>query len=206
MPSIFRHVLRLLLHLGFLGPLVLGIADSSFLFLPIGNDLLIVILVARHQATFWVYCLTGAVGSAIGVLLIDLVARKLGKAGVQKLAGKRRFEYLQKKIDKRGGYFVSLAALSPPPFPFTMVVATTSALGYPRKKMLAVVFGSRLLRFLILSALAVKYGRGILRVINTDAFRYSVIAVAVLCLIFSAFSIAKWVATSKGGRREQATA
>ena len=206
MPSIFRQILRMLLHLGFLGPLALGIADSSFLFLPIGNDLLIVILVARHHTTFWAYCLTGAIGSTIGVLLVDLVARKLGESGVQKMTGPRRFKYLQKKIATRGGYFVGLAALSPPPFPFTMVIATTSALGYSRKKLLGIVFGSRLLRFLIISALAAKYGRGILRIISTDAFRFTVIAFAVVCVIFSVFSIAKWFTTAKGSRSEPAPA
>lgn len=197
MSSFFRQVLQVLLHLGFLGPLALGIADSSFLFLPIGNDLLIIILVARHHAQFWIYCLTGALGSTIGVYLVDLVARKLGETGVQKMVGQRRFNYLKNKINKRGGFFVSFAALSPPPFPFTMLVATTCALGYSRNKLLGIVFVARLVRFLIFSALAIKYGQGILRIINTNWFKYSAVALAAACLVLSALSIAKWVRTGK---------
>ena len=197
MHSFFRQALQVLLHLGFLGPLALGIADSSFLFLPIGNDLLIVILVARHHSEFWLYTLTGAIGSTLGVLLVDLTARKLGESGIQKMAGQRRFEYLKKKVNRRGAFFVAFSALSPPPFPFTMVVATTCALGFSRKKLLGVVFVSRIVRFLIFSALAVLYGRRILRFIETPAFRYSVIALAVLCVIVSAFSIAKWARAGK---------
>jgi len=32
------------------GPLVLGIADSSFLVLPFGNDVLLTVLIARNHA------------------------------------------------------------------------------------------------------------------------------------------------------------
>lgn len=197
MSAFFRQVLQILLHLGFLGPLALGIADSSFLFLPIGNDLLIVILVARHHSQFWLYSLTGALGSTIGVWLVDLVSRKLGETGVQKLTGPRRFEYLKRKINKRGGLFVSFAALSPPPFPFTMMVATTCALGYSRRKLLAIVFSARLLRFFIFSFLAMRYGARILQVIQTDWFKYSAIALAVVCLLLSGLSIARWVSSGK---------
>lgn len=175
----------------------MGVADSSFFFLPIGNDLLIVILVARHHERFWIYTLMGALGSTIGVLLMNLVAGKLGESGVQKLAGQRRFEFLKRKISKRGGIFVALGALAPPPFPFMMVVATTSALAYPRTKLLPIVFGARVVRFLIFSALAVKYGRGILRAINTDWFKYSAIGLAVLCITVSAITITKWVHTGR---------
>ena len=51
-----RHLLAWLLKLGVFGPLLLGIADSSFLFLPFGNDLLVVILVARNHAPFALPC------------------------------------------------------------------------------------------------------------------------------------------------------
>jgi membrane protein YqaA with SNARE-associated domain len=183
----------------------MGTADSSFLFVPVGNDLLVVALVARHHSEFWIYVLSGALGSAAGVFLLDLVARKAGEAGVQKVAGQKRFNYLKKKTGQRGGWFVALACLAPPPFPFTMLVATTSALGYPRKKLLAIVAGAKALRFLVLALLAFKYGHGILRIIQTDAFKYSAIGLAVLCLIVSGFSIAKWVTSGRAKEPEPAS-
>jgi len=80
------------------------------------------------------------------------------------------------------------------------MVATVSALAYPRLKLLAVVAGSRLVRFIILSLLAIKYGRAIVRIINTPAFKWSVGTVAALCLVVSAFSILKWVRAGRSGR------
>ena len=133
-------------------------------------------------------------------LSLDLVARKLGESGVQKVTGQSRFEYLKKKIGQKGGYFLALACLSPPPFPFTMLVATICALSYPRRKLLAIVAVCRLMRFLLLSYLAIHYGRRILRMINTSEFKYAMIAFAIVCLIVSGFSIAKWVNTSRAER------
>ena len=197
MSNFLQHVFRILLHIGYFGPLLLGIADSSFLFLPIGNDLLIVALVARHHQTFWLYVLSGTCGSTLGVFFLDVVARAIGETGVQHITGKRRFEYLKRKAGQKAALFIALACLAPPPFPFTMLVATTSALGYSRKKLLATVAACRALRFFILSLLAIKYGQSILRIINTPAFKWTVGILGALCLVISGFTIAKWVKTSR---------
>lgn len=197
MSNFFHHIFQLLLGTGYLGPFLLGTADSSFLFLPIGNDLLIVFLVAGHHQNFWIYTLSGALGSTLGVFFLDVVARAIGETGVQSITGKSRFEYLKRKAGQKAGMFITLACLAPPPFPFTMLVATTSALGYSRKKILAIVFACRTLRFFVLSMLAIRYGKSILQIINTPAFKWSVGAFGVLCLILSGFTIAKWVRTSR---------
>ena len=53
-------VLAFLLHLGYFGPVLMGILDSSFLFLPFGNDLLVVTLVARHHQGWPWYVIAAA--------------------------------------------------------------------------------------------------------------------------------------------------
>ena len=40
--SVLSHLFTILLHLGFAGLIIVGVLDSSFLFLPLGNDLLVV--------------------------------------------------------------------------------------------------------------------------------------------------------------------
>ncbi len=102
MSSFFHHLLRFLFHLGYFGPVVMGVLDSSFLFLPFGNDLLVVALVAQHHQGYLFYVLAAVCGSTAGVFLLDLIARKLGEEGIRKVAGNRRFEYLKGKIGKRG--------------------------------------------------------------------------------------------------------
>ena len=179
---------------------MLGIFDSSFLFLPFGNDLLVVALTARHHQGYLLYVLAAACGSVIGVLVLDLIARKIGEGGVTKIAGKRRFEYLKRKIGEQGGKTLVLGCLAPPPFPFTMVVAINSALGYPRNRILVTVGLSRAVRFLILGALAIKFGRAIIHVINSSGFRYFMYGFTAICVVGSVLSIVNWVRKGRPGR------
>lgn len=184
----------------------MGVMDSSFLFLPFGNDLLVVAVVARNHDGWPFYVLSAVCGSTLGVFFLDLVARKAGEAGIQKIAGQRRFESLKKRFEKHGAWGVALACLSPPPFPFTMVIAVTSALGYPKPKLLGTVAASRAVRFTILSLLALHYGREILRVMNTPQFKWTMIAFTMLCIVGSVFSVMKWLKGGRSFREAQAAA
>jgi membrane protein YqaA with SNARE-associated domain len=195
--TILRHLLRFLIHLGYFGPFVMGLMDSSFLFLPFGNDLLVVGLVARNHNGYLGYVFSAVCGSTVGVFLLDLIARKGGEAGVRKVAGSKRFEYLKRKVGQKGGVAIIVGCLAPPPFPFTMVVATSSALGYPRKSLLLLVAISRAARFLILGFLAIKFGRTLLRVANSDPFRWTMIVFVIICVVGSVLSISKWVRRGK---------
>jgi len=186
-----------LLQLGRLGPLVLGIADSSFLFLPFGNDILLIVLIARHRELAWQYVPIAAAGSAIGVVLLDLVARKGGEAGLEKMVSKKRFDYLKEKIGKRAAYMVALACIAPPPFPFTPVIAAASAFQYPRKKLVAVVFATRFVRFSIIAALAFLFGREILSVVQSSGFFWTMVGFIVICVIGSVYSVLGWIRRSK---------
>ena len=186
--------------MGYFGPFVLGIFDSSFLFLPFGNDLLVLTLTARHHQGYLIYVLSAALGSALGVLLLDLFARKLGEGGVTKVVGKRRFSYLKRKVSEHGAKALVLACLAPPPFPFTMAIAVNSGLGYPRKRLLLIVAGSRAVRFLILGALAIKYGRAIIHIINSNWFKDFMYGFTALCLIGSVLSVVNWIRKSRSRR------
>ena len=201
MSHAFRPFLHFLFHLGYFGPFVLGILDSSFLVLPFGNDLLVVGLIAHHHAGFLWYVLSAACGSTVGVLLLSSVARKFGEEGIRKVAGQKQFDKLKKKIGDRSGVAVAIGCLAPPPFPFTMVIAASSALGYSLWRILTINFVSRAVRFTVLGFLALKFGTVILRIAKTPVFVWSMVAFIALCLIASAFSIWHWV-RSTGGKKQ----
>ena len=198
-----HHLLRSLLHLGYFGPFVLGIFDSSFLFLPFGNDLLVVALTARHHDNYLIYVVSAAAGSTLGVFFLDLVARRLGEDGITKVAGKRRFEYLKRKIGQHGAKTLVIGCLAPPPFPFTMLVAVNSALGFPRPKLLGIVAVSRAARFVILGALALKFGRAIIHMVNSNGFKDFMYGFTAVCLAGSIYSITGWL--RKGRSRSPGT-
>jgi membrane protein YqaA with SNARE-associated domain len=197
----FRPFFILLLHIGYFGPLLMGALDSSFLFLPFGNDLLVVTLVARHHQGLPWYVLAAAAGSTIGVFVLAMVAGKLGEEGIKKMAGAKRFDKLSAMIGKHGGKAIALACIAPPPFPFTMVIAAASALAYSRLRICVINFFTRGVRFLILGLLAIKYGKAFLKMADSDVFRWSMIAFIALCLAGSAFSIYGWLRNVRPRRK-----
>jgi membrane protein YqaA with SNARE-associated domain len=199
--KVFHPLFVFFLHLGYFGPLLLGIFDSSFLFLPFGNDILVVLLIANHHQGFPFYVLMAATGSTSGVFFLDLVARRLGEPGIEKMAGKRRFETLKKKVGSRAGVALVTASLLPPPFPYTLVIATASALKYSRLRLLIFNWFGRAIRFTIIGVLAIEFGHAVISVAKSDAFRYAMIGFVALCLAGSIFSIWNWVRHTRAHRR-----
>ena len=94
----------------------MGVLDSSsFLFLPFGNDLLLVVLVVRHHAYLPLYVLAASLGSATGVLLLDLVCRRGGEEGLKKMMSGKRINYLKKKMSQRAAAPLIVACLGATP-------------------------------------------------------------------------------------------
>ena len=77
----------------------------------------------------------------------------------------------------------------PPPFPFTAIVAATAAFRYPRKKLLGFIAVGRLIRFSIEAALAIHYGRWIVRQARSPLLEHIMIVIIVLSILGSAYSI-----------------
>lgn len=183
---------RFLFHLGYLGPLVMGVLDSSFLVLPFGNDLLIVGLVARHHPGVVWYVLAAACGSTAGALLLAGVCRKLSEERLRRIVGSRMHTKLRSWFGRHAGLAIAVAGLAPPPFPFTTVIAAAGALEYPMWRIGAVNFTARLVRFTVLALLALRYGRLLLHIARSARFEWGVLAFVFLCLVASGFSIARW--------------
>lgn len=197
MRGIVRHFLVWLLKLGLAGPLILGIADSSFLFLPFGNDLLIVILTARNHADLPLYVSTAVIGSTLGVLLLDAVCRRGGEEGLKKMMRPERLGYFKRRMDHGAGIAIATACLAPPPFPFTLVIASASAFAYPRRRLLSTVFVARAVRFTIVGLLAIRFGRHILRIAQLPQIEWFMLGFITLCAAGSAYQVTQWVRRSR---------
>ena len=181
--------------------MLLGVLDSSFLFLPFGNDILLVYLVARDGAGLPWYVLAAAAGSTIGVILLDLVSRRVGQEGLARVLHPKRLEYVTGKMKQRAAIGLLIACLAPPPFPFTLVVGSASALQYRRIRLIGIVFAARSLRFFLIGLAALHYGRGILRIARSSGFEWFMIGFTLVCFIGSTISVTDWVRRSKSSRR-----
>lgn len=126
MKAIAEHLFLVFTHLGGFG---LGVLDSSFLlFVPFGNDLLVIAMSARRHSLMPYYASMAAAGSLLGCALMDALARKGGEKGLENHVPARRLNYVKKQVKKNASWALSFAALMPPPFPFTGFVAAAAAL------------------------------------------------------------------------------
>jgi len=181
--------------MGVFGVFLFSVLDSSFLVLPFGNDLLLIGLTSSDRHGFaWIgYVFAAAVGSVIGVLLTDIPMRATGESGLQRFVSSTTIEKLKKKIETNAAITVLVTSLVPPPFPFTPVMMTMSALQYPRSKLLVTVFFGRLVRYTVEAILALYFGRKLIRYINSDRFAYVVYGLMAIALVLSVFSVIKWL-------------
>lgn len=192
MDQILRHLFRLAYRAGWLGLLTVGILDSSFLMLPLGNDFLLLGLAARHHNRVPLYVAAATLGSVLGVLLTLWLSRKGGDRLAKGRRG-RTWKYVEKQMKEKAGWSLTLGSLMPPPFPFTVFVATAGALKVPLKKAISYIAAGRLLRFTIEGVLAIYYGRWILSFAQSSAFRDVAIAMLVIAVAGSAYTIYSWV-------------
>jgi membrane protein YqaA with SNARE-associated domain len=192
-----RAVFAFFSRMGALGLFLLGVCDSSFLFLPFSNDLLLIALVSRERNSGrWViYTFAAALGSVVGVTLVDMVMRKAGREGLEQFVGPKKLERVQEKIESGGVWTIFLTTLLPPPFPFTAAIAAASALQMSRRKMLAAVFAGRLIRYAVESLLALYFGRRLIRYLRSDYVDYFIYGLIAVAVVGTFLTVRKWLQT-----------
>ena len=190
-----RWIFQFFRRLGLLGLFLMSTLDSSFLVLPFGNDLLLIALVSSNRnSLIWIaYVVMSALGSVAGVLIVDVIMRKAGEKGLERFVSAKRVEKLKAKLENKAGITVFIATLIPPPFPFTPVVMTASALQSPRMQILTAVFLGRLLRFGIEAVLALYFGRQMIAFLNSDVVTYFVYGLIGLAVVLSTLSLLRWL-------------
>jgi membrane protein YqaA with SNARE-associated domain len=194
---IIHIIARALFRAGGLGLLTLGAFDSSPLVVPMGNDLLVLALCARYHQRVLYYVLMATAGSLIGCFGTYWVSRK-SESGLKKYVPGKYLTYIRKQVEKRAAGALVVASVMPPPFPFTAFVAAAAAFRYPRNKLLSFVGLGRMMRFAIEAALAIHYGRWIIRQAESSWLDHVMITLIVISFCASAFSIYQW---SEGNKR-----
>ena len=201
MDAILGHLFAIFIRLGGFGLLILGVLDSSFLFMPLGNDLLMVALTAREHKLLPVFAAMATAGSVLGCWLVDRIARKGGEEGLDRIVSRRQLEFVKGQVRNRAGWAIVFASLMPPPFPFTPIVAAASAFQYPSRKLLGLIAISRFIRFSLVGLLAIAFGRRILDLAKSPAVRTGILILVAIFVIGSVYSIVTWF---KRGRRAAA--
>lgn len=171
------------------GAFLMALLDSSMLFfLPFGIDALVIYLAARNHDWFWIYPLLAAAGSVTGAAITFWIGKKVGEHGLDRLVSPKRLERMRCKVKDSGAVAMAVPALLPPPFPLTPFILTCGALAVDRWRFFLTFTVVRLLRFGVEAGLARIYGRGILRVLQSDVFQAVVIGFIALAVIGTAVS------------------
>lgn len=197
-----RSLINTFVRMGVFGPFLLEALDSSFFYVPLGNELLLFALIHKAEGPEWMwaaYALAGALGTVVGVMVLDLLMRRVGAEGIERLVEPKRFARLKRKLESHAGWVVFVASALPPPFPFRVTIMSASALQSPRARMLLAVFLGRALRFTAEALLILYLGRRFLRFMESPAFEYLIYALTLVAVVGSAYTIYKLFA---GGRKK----
>jgi Predicted membrane protein len=180
--GLFPHAFRFFLT--WWGAYVLGALDASMVFfLPFGIDALVIYLSARNGMLFWIYPLLATAGSVTGAAMTYWIGHKGGELGLERLIARGRLERFRMRVQKGGAVAMAVPALLPPPFPLTPFVLTCGALKANRRIFFPTFAAMRLIRFGSEAALARIYGRGVLRLLESDAFQRVIVGFIILAVL-----------------------
>lgn len=183
-----QYIYSMALALGGPGLFLVALADSSFLSVPEGNDILIVILsTGQSWETMSYYVLMTIVGSVAGCSLLFLVGRR-GEHYVQKRLQGRNLNSVLQLYRKWGVWAVVIPSILPPPTPFKVFVLAAGVFGISYRRFFLAVLVGRSIRYFMWGILAVLYGEVARRFIEENI---QIVGI-VLFLLFLVAAISFW--------------
>jgi membrane protein YqaA with SNARE-associated domain len=144
--------------LGGPGLFLIALADSSFLSVPEGNDILIVVLsIGQSWEVMLYYVAMTVVGSAIGCSMVYWLGSHGGRIVENRLSPKR-LDGIRHQYHRWGVWAIVIPAILPPPTPFKLFVLAAGIFNLPFARFVFAVSLGRSIRYLTWGVLAVLYG------------------------------------------------
>lgn len=201
--SYTARVKAVLAPLGPWGMLAFAAVDGSFMGLPL--DPIFVGYVYHDRSRFWLYVLLGAVGSALGSIVLYVVGYTGGEVLLRKRLSPQRFEKIHASFDKHEFWALMLPAMLPPPTPFKIFVLSAAAFEMRFGHFLLAIFAGRFVRFLIEALLTLKFGPGIVVLTGNLLTHHFGWILAIVGAIVAAWIVWRLVTKRKNtARKEQA--
>ena len=192
--AVFSHFL--LAKLGFWGVGLIALIDSSSL--PVPMDLLMGGAVWEHKGQFWIYCLAGAAGSAIGGLVPYGLGRAGGELFLLKRVNREKFEAMRARFEKQEFLAVLVPSMLPPPTPWKAFVFAAGVFEMRVVPFVLAVFVGRMVRWMVLSLLVLKLGPSAVPLMETVVKDHLAAFLSGLVLVFAA--IAVWAVAKRRKR------
>ena len=176
-----------LAKLGFWGVGLIALIDSSSL--PVPMDLLIGGAVWKQQGQFLIFCLMGALGSAIGGLVPYGLGRAGGELFLLKRVNRERFEAMRTRFERQEFLAVLVPSMLPPPTPWKAFVFAAGVFEMRILPFMLAVFVGRMIRWLALSLLVMKLGPKAVSVMEEVVKDHLGLFLAALVLVFAGIGI-----------------
>ena len=193
------------LFLSPIGVAVLAALDSTLFFsLPFGIDAAIVIVSARGGTSAWITPLVAVAGSVLGAAVTFWMGVKIGEKGLDRYIPPKRLKRVRARIRETGAIALAVLDLIPPPFPFTVFVLAAGALEVDATTFFITLTACRVIRFGAEAALAVLYGRSIIRWLDSDLFHDIVAFFIIAAIALSVVSVVRVVRATRPARRRRA--
>jgi membrane protein YqaA with SNARE-associated domain len=142
--------------LGAWGVFILATIDSAAI--PIPLDALVAGYVYSNPHLAWLYCIAGAVGSAVGCLVPYGLGRAGGELFLLKRISEARLQRIRDRFEKQEFVALMVPAMLPPPTPFKLFVFSAGVFEMRLPAFLLAIVSGRLIRFSVLSVLTVIFG------------------------------------------------
>ena len=130
--------------------------DSAFFGFPL--DPLVAGYVYQDRPRFLLYAVMASAGSAVGCIVLYLIGYKGGEVLLEKRISKAKFNKIRDSFDRHEFWALMFPAMIPPPFPFKVFVLAAAVFEMNFWHFLFAIFAGRMVRFLLLSVLVVKFG------------------------------------------------
>ncbi|HKV95089.1 MAG TPA: VTT domain-containing protein [Candidatus Angelobacter sp.] len=112
-----------------------------------------------HKA--WLYCIAGALGSALGSIVPFALGRAGGELFLLKRINEARLKRIRDRFERQEFLALMVPAMLPPPTPFKLLVFSAGVFEMKFLSFLLAIISGRLVRFGVLSVLTILFGETI---------------------------------------------
>lgn len=145
--------------LGAWGVFIISILDASAFGVPMDPLIAGYVFANPHKA--WLYCLAGALGSALGSIVPFALGRAGGELFLLKRIDEARLKRIRDRFEKQEFLALLVPAMLPPPTPFKLFVFSAGVFEMKFPAFLLAIIIGRLVRFGVLSVLTILFGETI---------------------------------------------
>jgi membrane protein YqaA with SNARE-associated domain len=168
--------------------------DSAFFGVPL--DPVVVTYVYQNRSHALLYPLLAAAGSATGCILLYWIGYSGGEVLLLKRMPRAKFDKIHDAFDRHEFWALVVPSMMPPPFPFKVFALAASVFEMNFWHFLLAIFAGRLIRFLILGILVLKFGPQVVA-FGSKLFAQHWVVLIVVFTAVTALGIYAWVRSRK---------